>query len=315
MLKKRCPICEAEKDERRRGDAEVAKQIMVRPKWIAYIRTARARNRKPRLFGCSPTKMDQDVLVYVKDKRTGKYLEVDNPDDGYDLSFRRTGQMLNTRYRGFQFDRDPTPMVDDQRTQEEILETMNERPLPSILNFYWTKNTWKKCCRAPPARATRNLDGEEEYEDNRAPSRHRDRAHEEAEGREARRSTRRDEPEEGSEEEVVEEEDGGGDIEEAAGEDEVVGEEGEGGEEEGVEEASDEGEPEVEERAPRRAVRRRNGGRAEEEPERGRGPAARGRGGPPRQGPRRAHPLPRTREVGGRRRRRPFSNRNDRTSN
>ncbi len=57
--------------------------------------------------------MDKDIAKISVDKQTKEVYAIDDPEDGYDLSFDRTGKGINTRYSGYQLARRPTSIEQD----------------------------------------------------------------------------------------------------------------------------------------------------------------------------------------------------------
>lgn len=139
MKNEPCAICDAERAAREHGDADDAKKLKPMQRWICYVlhRDAEDKNvrTKPLIWDMNGYQ-DEDIVGRTYDKKTNAALDVTNPDSGYDLSFRRTGQGDRTRYVSFEFDRDPSPIADDPDTMEEILDYIGENPIPDMLKFY-----------------------------------------------------------------------------------------------------------------------------------------------------------------------------------
>lgn len=129
-----CPICKATREAKAAGEEEDAKQLAARRQVAVWILDRDDDTQTPKLFTMSWS-MDRDIAALCHNKRTGKVLLIDHPDEGYDISFTRTGKGLNTRYIGMAVDRDPSPIADED-DQERILEYIQENPIPSLLNFY-----------------------------------------------------------------------------------------------------------------------------------------------------------------------------------
>lgn len=264
MLNKPCPVCDAYKEEARRGDPEIAKKLSPKPRWLAYILDRDGENPEKPMVWMYTDQADQEILMYVKDRRTGEWLPVDDPDNGYDLIFRRTGPKgLGTRYGGYQFDRDPSPLSDDQRTQDEILDFIRDNPLPSILQYY-PEEYLEEVVAGTVVEGDDELDDADDRrgggrDDRRTPGRSRDRDEERQEGREASRSrSRRGEP--------VEEEYDNGAVEAEANEDGDI--EAAAGDEQSGDEPNIADQPAAEEETPRRraASNGRTRARADDEP-------------------------------------------------
>lgn len=136
MLSKPCPVCDAAAEAKRARDDEDAKALRWIEQKAAYI-LDRDGDQKltPQIWVMSWT-LDRDVAALTHDKKKGTYLIIDDPDNGYDLTIKRSGTGLNTRYFGLMIDRDPTPLADKARDVDKVLEFIGSNPIPDMLNFY-----------------------------------------------------------------------------------------------------------------------------------------------------------------------------------
>lgn len=135
MNSKRCPICEAARDAKDAGETEEEKALKPQERILCWIVDRDDKDLLPMVWNMSWTQ-DREINSICYIKRTGKIILIDHPDEGFDLSFKRQGTKLNTKYYGWQVDRDPSPISDDQKEQDRILDYVLENPIPSILNFY-----------------------------------------------------------------------------------------------------------------------------------------------------------------------------------
>lgn len=134
MLSKHCPICAAQKEANDAGEEEEAKQLRAVKKVAAWIIDRDDRKPVPKIWLMSWT-MDRDIATLCHSERTGKTLMLDDPDGGYDLSFKRTGQQLNTRYLGIAVDRDSSPLFDEQKDINKIMALVEETQIPDTLLY------------------------------------------------------------------------------------------------------------------------------------------------------------------------------------
>ncbi|MCK5642275.1 MAG: hypothetical protein KAJ19_15825 [Gammaproteobacteria bacterium] len=130
MLNKPCPICEESKKAEREGDAEYAKEISAKQR-VAFFLLDRDNEDKGALMWSAPWGFDKDVCKISVDKRSGEVLELDNPEEGYDIEFERTGKGIGTKYEGIKIAR-----RDSELDNDEALEFVEENPIPDVLNFF-----------------------------------------------------------------------------------------------------------------------------------------------------------------------------------
>lgn len=135
MKKKRCPICEMVAECQEAGEDEDAKAMMAKRKVVCYIIDRDDDKPIPKIYVMSWT-MDRDITALCENKKTGKVLYIDHPDDGYDVSFKRKGTNLNTRYIGVSIDREASAISESTKTQDSIMEFLQENPVPSVIKYY-----------------------------------------------------------------------------------------------------------------------------------------------------------------------------------
>lgn len=140
MKGQRCPICVAAKDAKDSGDDEEYKALKATQRVLCWILDRDEDENKPIIYNMSWS-YDRDIAALCDTKQGTLY--IDHPDDGYDITFKRKGQGLNTRYFGTQVDRQSSPITEKQRDQDEVLDFIAENPIPSLLKFYSAEHLQK----------------------------------------------------------------------------------------------------------------------------------------------------------------------------
>lgn len=130
MKNKPCPVCEERKRAVAEGDTDYADELRASHRVATYV-VDRAKGRDGAAAWVMGKRMDQDILRLCVDHKTNETLEIDHPEDGYDLSFSRDGQGMKTRYTGMQIARRSSALDNDK-----ALEFVTENPLPDMLIFY-----------------------------------------------------------------------------------------------------------------------------------------------------------------------------------
>ncbi len=134
MLNKRCPVCEAANEARKQGDEDEAKEMSPKEQIAYYILDRDNDNPHPQVYVVG-WMQDREIVNQCYSDRTGKALFIDHPTDGYDVTVKRTGKMLQTRY-SFVIEREQTSIFDNEDDQEEVLSFISENPIPSVLKYY-----------------------------------------------------------------------------------------------------------------------------------------------------------------------------------
>src|SRR6266566_1436956 len=136
MNREPCPVCDAERDARDRGNTDDAKKMKPMQRWACYVLHREAEDPNKPLIWDMNSFQDEEIVGRTYDKKTQATLPVTHSEHGYDLSFRRTGQGDRTRYVNFEFDRDPSPLSDDPDVVREVLEFIEANPLTEQLRFF-----------------------------------------------------------------------------------------------------------------------------------------------------------------------------------
>lgn len=204
MLNKPCPICDAAKEAKDSGDEEEYKGLKPTNRVLAYVldrdeEIPKKATPTPLIYSQSWS-FDRDIAALSDTK--GGALYIDHPEDGYDVTFKKRGQGLNTRYIGVQIDRDPSPICEDEKDQQAVLDLIAEKPIPDMLKFYPAEHL-RKVIEGTSEQKDEDLDkdedndeGSEAAEDRRRGGRSRSRDEEEVEREEPRSRRARDEEEE-----------------------------------------------------------------------------------------------------------------------
>ena len=136
MLGKPCPICAAVTEAKEAGETEDAKKMDAGRRVAVWLLDRNDDDDlTPKLYAM-PWGTDKEIMNQAADSRSGKTLMIDHPDDGYDIMFKRTGEGVKTKYIAFKIDRDATPISDDQKAQDEVMDFIQETPIPETLNYF-----------------------------------------------------------------------------------------------------------------------------------------------------------------------------------
>ena len=130
MLNEACPICEERERADSDGDADYAKELSPKKRVMIYLIDRDHEDKGPQVW-TMPWGLDRDICKLSVDKRSGEVMYLDDPEDGYDVEFEKTGTGLTTKYEGVAVARKPSDLGDDA-----WLDQIEEHPLPDILNYF-----------------------------------------------------------------------------------------------------------------------------------------------------------------------------------
>ena len=127
MYNKKCPICEAHAVAKKEGDEEAARELAPRLQVVSWVVNMKDTSAGPMLWSMG-FRMDSDFIKLTRDPESGALLQVDNPEEGFNVHFQRQGTTVkDTRYSGLIVARKPSAI------EEAWLEYAVAHPVPSTL--------------------------------------------------------------------------------------------------------------------------------------------------------------------------------------
>jgi hypothetical protein len=127
-----CPCCDARRDAADEEEADALKYGYRALTWMVDRLNEKA-GPLPWTMGI---KLFREINARSVDKKNGGVILIDDPEDGYDILFNREGSKKNTQYVAVEIARDPSPIHDDERRQNDWLDLITENPLPSLLVYH-----------------------------------------------------------------------------------------------------------------------------------------------------------------------------------
>jgi hypothetical protein len=125
-----CPICEEHERARRAGeDEDYVKSLEPTRRVLMYL-VDRDHEKDGVQAWAAPWTIDRDITKISVDRRTQDVLPIDDPDDGYDVEFERTGKGMTTKYVGVAIARRESPLG-----KAAWLDFAVENPLPDMLVY------------------------------------------------------------------------------------------------------------------------------------------------------------------------------------
>lgn len=121
------------RDSAREGDKEDEKYIKdLTPKRRELIYLVDRDNPKDGVQAWAmPWTLGRDIVRVSIDRETGEVLPIDDPENGYDVDFTKSGQKDRTEYGGVSIARRSSPLGRD-----EWLDFAIDNPLPDQLNYF-----------------------------------------------------------------------------------------------------------------------------------------------------------------------------------
>lgn len=132
MKGERCPVCEARAEAE---DDDERDSFRTSRRALAYLIDRDSEKTGPQLWAM-PNSVFTEINDRSIDKKHNTPILIDEPEEGYDLSFSKSGKDLRTKYTAMEVMRDPSPLHDDPKLMKRWLTFIQENPLPDMLMFY-----------------------------------------------------------------------------------------------------------------------------------------------------------------------------------
>lgn len=126
-----CPICEERAKAEAAGDSDYASSLKATKRPVCYVLDRDEEDEGPLLWAM-PWTLDRDLSAQSFDKRSGEVIPLDDPYEGFDVSFSKTGKGMKTKYVGLSIGRRSSEASDDI---DDIIDTIQETPVPDNLNI------------------------------------------------------------------------------------------------------------------------------------------------------------------------------------
>lgn len=130
MQDKPDPISEERAEALRDGDDKYAKELESKRRCGVYG-VDRDSEKDGVQFWAMPWTLDADLNKLSVDKRNGEILNIDDPDEGFDIEFEKTGKGISTKYEAVAIARRSSPLGD-----KRWLDFAIDNPLPEQLVYY-----------------------------------------------------------------------------------------------------------------------------------------------------------------------------------
>jgi hypothetical protein len=130
MLGKPDPIAEERAKALRDGDEQYAKDLAPKRRCGVWI-IDRDAEKEGVQFWAMPWTIDADIAKLTTDKRTGEVLNIDDPENGYDIEFEKVGKGRNTKYEAVAIARRSSPLG-----SKKWLEFALDNPIPDQLVYH-----------------------------------------------------------------------------------------------------------------------------------------------------------------------------------
>jgi len=129
-----CPCCEERTKAKNEGEDDLATALAPKNRVAIFLIDRKAQRDGPKLW-LQPASNDKEIAAQAIDKKRHSVINLDDPDEGYDISFNVEGTGKKTRYKAFKPDRAPSPLSDDEDQAAAWLEYVQENPIPDCLVF------------------------------------------------------------------------------------------------------------------------------------------------------------------------------------
>lgn len=133
MFNEEDPILEERKRALDEGDDKYADSLKPKKRCGIWLIDRKAEDEGPQ-FWSMPWTMDRDICAVSVDDDTNEVLNIDDPDNGFDVKFvseKAKGGMKT--YEAVKIARNESPVHEDEELMDEWLDYIQDNPVPDIL--------------------------------------------------------------------------------------------------------------------------------------------------------------------------------------
>lgn len=127
-----CPVCREIRKDPELGKGEGS--MKAKRRVTMWIIDRDHEDDGPKVWLC-PWTLDRDISGRSQNEDTQQALSIANPNEGYDVKFKREGEKLQTKYEQVEIVRSSTPLSDDDETIAKWRKFVKAHPLPDVLDF------------------------------------------------------------------------------------------------------------------------------------------------------------------------------------
>lgn len=138
MFNSPCPVCEERQRAERRGDEEAVKALKPARRVLVWMIDRKNEDQGPLLWPMAWT-VDRDISKAARDRETGAFYFIEDPDEGYDVYFDRSGNPPIVEYSGYQLARKPNSLsakILDHIVKNPLLETLRLRDYDEVKKLF-----------------------------------------------------------------------------------------------------------------------------------------------------------------------------------
>lgn len=118
------------RDARNEEEEKEAKELQARARVLVYL-IDRDHEKEGVQAWFMPQGLDKDIVMVSRDKSTGEVLNLDDPEDGFDVMFEKNGTGMKTKYEGVSVARRSSTLG-----KSEWLDFAEKHPLPDQLQYF-----------------------------------------------------------------------------------------------------------------------------------------------------------------------------------
>lgn len=147
------PIDEERRKAVRDGDDEYAKQLSPRQRVLMWVIDRLDEDEGPQIFD-APFTLDKSLANIAIDDDSKEVMLIDDPVEGCDFRFNKEGTGMLTKYDASKMRlMKPSPVFQDEKALEDVLEYITQNPLDQCIQFYSYEHIAGVLRGAPPKKS------------------------------------------------------------------------------------------------------------------------------------------------------------------
>jgi len=130
-----CPVCEERARAKSAGEEELVQELRPVQRVAIYLIDRDQEGKGPLIWNM-PSTIDSDICGRSVDKKTGEIYAVDDPVNGYDVTFIREGQGQTTKYKSIEIARRSSPLSEDEGVAAKWLQYVCDNSIDEKLVYH-----------------------------------------------------------------------------------------------------------------------------------------------------------------------------------
>ena len=127
------PIDDARREAENDGNEILTNKLSPKGRVLYWVLDRGDKGSGPKVFPC-PVSLDREIQTLSVDVRSGDVSKFEDPHKGRDVSFKRSGAGLQTKYNAVRLAKEAEPLSADRKQTDAWIEFIEDNPLTEVMS-------------------------------------------------------------------------------------------------------------------------------------------------------------------------------------